>query len=251
LTPRSNRRRTFRWAAGQRILKITPGSQGKDRVSRLGPLFGVLFAVLYIARIFIPDTAETAAESLANYDGRVAILFGVVSTFSGIFAVLFVLSLRAALPRRDSVLTTAAVVFSIIASMVPVVVNLIALDARATLAGIYNNSTVTAVDKAAALVSEQVLEAEEEAFFALFIGAPLAIGLFSGSMWKSRVFPTWLTYVGLAFIAVDCVGLLLIAFGVVVPGLGFGYLGLLFLWVLASSVYLYRSGRKTATTDAR
>ena len=174
-----------------------------------------------------------------------------VSTFSGIFAVFFVLSLRAALPRRDSVLTAAAVVFSIIAIIVPVVVNLIALDARATLAGIYNNSTVTAVDKAAALVSEQVLEAEEEAFFALFIGAPLAIGLFSGSMWKSRVFPNWLTYVGLAFIAVDCVGLLLIAFGVVVPGLGFGYLGLLFLWVLASSVYLYRSDRKTATMDAR
>src|SRR5437899_1050317 len=114
-----------------------------------------------------------------------------------------------------------------------------------------NNWTVTAVDKAAALVSEQVLEAEEEAFFALFIGAPLAIGLFSGSMWKSRVFPNWVTYVGLAFIAVDCVGLLLIAFGVVVPGLGFGYLGLLVLWILASSVYLYRSDRKTATTDAR
>src|SRR6266487_4120801 len=67
------------------------------------------------------------SESLANYDGRAAILFGVVSTFSGIFAVLFVLSLRAALPRRDSVLTSAAVVFSIIASMVPVVVNLITL----------------------------------------------------------------------------------------------------------------------------
>src|SRR3989454_10594534 len=225
--------------------------QKKDQVSRLGALFGVLFAVSYIARFFIPDHAETAAESLANYDGRVAILFGVVSTFSGIFAVFFVLSLRAALPRRDSVLTTAAVVFSIIAIMVPVVVNLIALDARATLAGIYNNSTVSGVDRAAALVSEQVLEAEEEAFFALFVGAPLSIGLFSGSMWKSRGFPNWVTQLGPGFIAVYLVGLLLIAFGVVVPGLGFGYLGLLFLWVLASSVYLYRSGRKTATTDAR
>src|SRR3989475_6636710 len=249
LTPRSNRRRTFRWAAGQRILKTTSGSQGKDRVSRLGALFGVLFAVLYIARIFIPDTAETAAESLANYDGRVAILFGVVSTFSGIFAVLFVLSLRAALPRRDSVLTTAAVVFSIIASMVPVVVHLISLDARATLAGIYNNSAVTAVDKAAAPVSEQVLEAEEEAFFALFIGAPLAIGLFSGSMWKSRVFPNWVTYVGLAFITITGIALLLVAIGVVAPVLGFVYYGLFLLWILATSVYLWRSDRKTATSD--
>src|SRR5437879_1589879 len=249
LTPRSSRRRTFCLAARQGILKTTSGSQGKDRVSRLGALFGVLFAVLYIARIFIPDTAETAAESLANYDGRVAILFGVVSTFSGIFAVLFVLSLRAALPRRDSVLTTAAVVFSIIASMVPVVVNLIALDARATLAGIYNNSTVTAVDKAAALVSEQVLEAEEEAFFALFIGAPLAIGLFSGSMWKSKIFPNWLTYVGLAFITITGIALLLVAIGVVAPVLGFVYYVLFLLWILATSVYLWRSYRKTATSD--
>src|SRR5207245_5152261 len=88
------------------------------------------------------------------------------------------LSIRTVPCRKTSVLTTAAVVFSIIAIMVPVVVNLIALDARATLAGIYNNSTLTAVDKAAALVSEQVLEAEEEAFFALFVGAPLSIGLF-------------------------------------------------------------------------
>jgi len=95
---------------------------------------------------------------------------------------------------------------------------------------------VTAVDKAATLVSEQVLEAEGEAFFALFVGAPLSIGLFSGSMWKSKIFPNWLTYVGLAFITV---------------GLRFGYLGLLVLWVLASSVYLYRSDRKTATMDAR
>ena len=110
---------------------------------------------------------------------------------------------------------------------------------------------MTAVDKAATLVSEQVLEAEGEAFFALFVGAPLSIGLFSGSMWKSKIFPNWLTYVGLAFITVECAGLLLIAFGVVVPGLRFGYLGLLVLWVLASSVYLYRSDRKTATTDAR
>ena len=121
------------------MLKTATARQKKDQVSRLGALFGVLFAVSYIARFLIPGHAETAAESLANYDGRAAILFGVVSTFSGIFAVFFVLSLRAALPRRDSVLTAAAVVFSIIAIIVPVVVNLIALDARATLAGIYNN----------------------------------------------------------------------------------------------------------------
>ena len=126
-------------AAGQSMLKTATARQKKDQVSRLGALFGALFAVSYIARFLIPDHAETAAESLANYDGRAAILFGVVSTFSGIFAVFFVLSLRAALPRRVSVLTAAAVVFSIIAIIVPVVVNLIALDARATLAGIYNN----------------------------------------------------------------------------------------------------------------
>jgi len=90
-------------AAGQSILKTTPGRQKKDQVSRLGALFGVLFAVSYIARFFIPDHAETAAESLANYDGRVAILFGVVSTFSGIFAVFFVLSLRAALREPDCI----------------------------------------------------------------------------------------------------------------------------------------------------
>jgi len=121
------------------MLKTATARQKKDQVSRLGALFGVLFAVSYIARFLIPGHAETAAESLANYDGRAAILFGVVSTFSGIFAVFFVLSLRAALPRRVSVLTAAAVVFSIIAIIVPVVVNMIALDARATLAGIYNN----------------------------------------------------------------------------------------------------------------
>jgi len=208
-------------------------------------------SVLYITRFFLPISAENPAESLANYDGRLAIVFGLVSTFSGIFLILFVLSLRAALPKRDSVLTTAAVVFSIVASIVPVVVNLIVLDARATLAGIYNNSTVTGVDKAAALVSEQVLEAEEEAIFAVYVGAPLAIGLFSGSMWKSKVFPNWLTYVGLAFVTVTGVGLLLVAIGAVVPGLGFAYLGLFVLWILASSAYLYRSGRKTATTDPR
>src|SRR2546428_1674626 len=249
LTPRSSRRRTFCLAAGQSMLKTATARQKKDQVSRLGALFGVLFAVSYIARFLISDHAETAAESLADYDGRVAILFGVVSTFSGIFAVFFVLSLRAALPRRDSVLTTAAVVFSIIAVMVPVVVNLIALDARATLAGIYNNSTLTAVDKAAALVSEQVLEAEEEAFFALFVGAPLSIGLFSGSMWKSKIFPNWLTYVGLAFVTITGVALLLVAVGAVAPVLGFAYYGLFLLWILATSVYLWRSDRKTATSD--
>src|SRR5207245_6821251 len=143
-------------------------------------------SVLYITRFFLRTSAENPAESLANYDGRLAIVFGLVSTFSGIFLILFVLSLRAALPKRDSVLTTAAVVFSIVASIVPVVVNLIVLDARATLAGIYNNSTVTGVDKAAALVSEQVLEAEEEAIFAVYVGAPLASGRFSGSMCRSR-----------------------------------------------------------------
>jgi len=204
---------------------------------------------LYITRFFLPISAENPAESLANYDGRLAIVFGLVSTFSGIFLILFVLSLRAALPKRDSVLTTAAVVFSIIASIVPVVVNLIVLDARATLAGIYNNSTVTAVDKAAALVSEQVLEAEEEAVFALFVGAPLAIGLFSGSMWKSKIFPNWLTYVGLAFVTITGIALLLVAIGVVAPVLGFVYYGLFLLWILATSVYLWRSDRKTATSD--
>jgi len=208
-------------------------------------------SVLYIARFLLPISAENPAETLANYDGRLAIVFGLVSTFSGIFLILFVLSLRATLPKRDSVLTTAAVVFSIVASIVPVVVNLIVLDARATLAGIYNNSTVTGVDRAAALVSEQVLQAEEEAIFAVYVGAPLAIGLFSGSMWKSKVFPNWLTYVGLAFVTLTGVGLLLVAVGAVVPGLFFAYLGLFVLWILASSAYLYRSGRKTATTDPR
>ena len=227
------------------------GHEGRIRSSRLGALFGVMGSVLYITRFFLPVSAENPAESLANYDGRLAIVFGLVSTFSGIFLVLFVLSLRAALPKRDGVLTTAAVVFSIVSSIVPVVVNLIVLDARATLAGIYNNSTVTGVDKAAALVSEQVLQAEEEAIFAVYVGAPLAIGLFSGSMWKSKVFPNWLTYVGLAFVTLIGVGLLLTAVGVVVPGLGFAYLGLFVLWVLASSAYLYRSDRKTATTDPR
>jgi len=126
---------------------------------------------------------------------------------------------------------------------------LIVLDARATLAGIYNNSTVTAVDKAAALVSEQVLEAEEEAVFAIFVGAPLAIGLFSGSMWKSKIFPNWLTYVGLAFITITGVAILLVAVGVIAPVLGIAYYGLFLLWILATSVYLWRSDRKTATSD--
>ena len=227
------------------------GHEGRIRSSRLGALFGVMGSVLYTTRFFLPTSAENPAESLANYDGRLAVVFGLVSTFSGIFLISFALSLRTALPKRDSVLTTAAVVFSIIASIVPVVVNLIVLDARATLAGIYNNSTVTAVDKAAALVSEQVLEAEEEAVFALFVGAPLAIGLFSGSMWNSRVFPNWLTYVGLSFITITGVALLLVAVGVAVPVLGFAYYGLFLLWILASSGYLYRSDRKTATTDPR
>jgi len=237
-------------AAGYTILETTLGHEGRFRSSRLGALFGVMGSILYLTRFFLPNSAENPAESLANYDGRLAIVFGLVSTFSGIFLILFVLSLRAALPKRDSVLTIAAVVFSIVASIVPVVVNLIVLDARATLAGIYNNSTVTGVDKAAALVSEQVLEAEEEAIFAVYVGAPLAIGLFSGSMWKSKVFPNWLTYVGLAFVTLTGVGLLLVAVGAVVPGLGFAYLGLFVLWILASSAYLYRSDRKTATTDS-
>ncbi len=229
-------------------METTLGHEGRIRSSRLGALFGVMGSVLYITRFFLPTSAENPAESLANYDGRLAIVFGLVSTFSGIFLILFVLSLRTALPKRDSVMTTAAVVFSIIASIVPVVVNLIVLDARATLAGIYNNSTVTAIDKAAALVSEQVLEAEEEAIFALFVGAPLAIGLFSGSMWKSKIFPNWLTYVGLAFVTIIGVALLLIAVGVVAPVLGFAYYGLFLLWILATSVYLWRSDRKTATS---
>ena len=51
--------------------------------------------------------------------------------------------------------------------------------------------------------------------------------------------------------ALTGVGLLLVAVGAVVPGLGFAYLGLFVLWILASSAYLYRSDRKTATTDPR
>jgi len=97
--------------AGYTILETTLGHEGRVRSSRLGALFGVMGSVLYITRFFLPISAENPAESLANYDGRLAIVFGLVSTFSGIFLILFVLSLRAALPKRDSVLTTAAVVF--------------------------------------------------------------------------------------------------------------------------------------------
>src|SRR3989475_6230374 len=110
-------------------------------------------------------------------------------------------------------------------------------------------TTATAVDKAAAVVSERAVEAGEEALFSVFIGTPIAIGLFSGSMWKSKVFPQWLTYEGFAFSVGTGGALLFVAAGVVPPGLGFAFLGLLFLWVLASSAYLWRSDRNTATTE--
>src|SRR5437764_9798290 len=112
------------------MLETRFGHEGRIRSARLGALFGVMGSVLYITRFFLPTSGENPAESLAKYDGRLAIIFGLVSTFSGIFLILFVLSLRAALPKRDGVLTTAAVVFSIVASIVPVAVNLIVLDAR-------------------------------------------------------------------------------------------------------------------------
>src|SRR2546426_845642 len=225
------------------------GRQRREWSSRLGALFGVLFVFLYIARYLLPIEAETPADSLATYDNRLAIIFGVVSTLGGIFAILFVLSLRAAIPRRVSVLTTAAVVFAIVSAIVPVVVNLAALQATASLAEVYNSSTATAVDKAAAVVSERAVEAGEEALFSVFIGTPIAIGLFSGSMLKSKVFPQWLTYEGFAFSVGTGVALLFVAAGVVPPGLGFAFLGLLFLWGLASSAYLWRSDRNTATTE--
>src|SRR5207245_3403302 len=106
-------------------------------------------------------------------------------------------------------------------------------------------------DDTASLVLQEVVEAAEGVIFAVYVGAPLAIGLFSESMWKSKVFPNRLTYVGLAFVTVTGVGLPLVAIGAVVPGLGFAYLGLFVLWILASSAYLYRSDRKTATRDPR
>src|SRR3989442_14666686 len=120
------------------------GRQRRGWSSRLGALFGGLFVFLYIARYLLPIEAETPADSLATYDNRLAIIFGVGSTLGGIFAILFVLSLRAAIPRRASVPATASGPFSISSSNIPLLGKLSALHASGQSIAGFHTSSATA-----------------------------------------------------------------------------------------------------------
>ncbi len=226
-----------------------------ERDRKLGGVFGIITGILLVVMFSVPGNATTgsAQAQLNSFDNNRALLTYVLNALVAIFGSLFIVFLRTALWSKNPTLVTAAAFFPLAAILLLTASTFYTTSAMSVLSGIYKSTTSSAADRAAAVVSAQVLQSFGVGTLGLIVALPAGIVLFSIAIQRSGVIPNWVGDVGFASAIVLWVGVGLGAYGALSSGVNFAfflvYLILFLVWIFGSSAFMWRSARKIAVAE--
>ncbi len=199
-----------------------------ERLSRLAPLTGVIFAALSAISIAItpnsPNSHASGQTVIAFYQAhhRIERISTIVSVFALAFLMFFAASLRSHLRRTQAVEGLAALVLPAAAL----------LTVGLTTSAGFAYALADAPGHLATATAQTLNLLDEDVFFAMVAGVGL-FGIASGlAILRAASLPRWLGWVAIA------IGL--VAF---TPAFGIALLALS-LWVLAASVLIYTRTRQ-------
>lgn len=236
---------------------ISPAAAGPremERDRRIGGIFGIVFGASLLTVPFASySSGTTAAENLSTFDLNRAIFAFVMNGITVLFAFLYAIYLRTALWPRGPTLVTAATAFFLMGILIISGSTLYQASAMATLSSVYNATTSSTADRAAAVVAAQVVQNNGVAFLGFALGIPLGIALFGLAMRNSRIIPNGIGYVGIALGIFVLVGVPLVVLVGFASAAGFvlflGFLTLVWIWTFGSAAFLWRSARKVPTGE--
>ncbi len=231
------------------------GERQTERDRRAAGFFGIITGI-FVLLIFLipgPTTGTTAQEQLNSFSWNVAVAGYILNGVVLIFSALFIIYLRAAFLPKSPTLSTAAAFFFLAGVLILAASTFYTNSAMATLSSIYKSSTATAADKAAAVVSAQIVQNNGVGALGFGIGLPIGVVLFSIVFQNSRIVPNWLGDVGFAFAILLPVAFVIFSFASAASAVSFviflAFIVLLLLWIFGTGAFLLRSARKVAVGE--
>ena len=205
-----------------------------------GAITGILFIAAFVAAVQLPFAPSQAETTLANFNAlRVSFLIGnILIGLAAVFAIPFYVSLRNALRSSEFVVAAAAATFAVVGIVILATLFIAQTIALQVLADAYASGGVKAT---ITVVVAQTVIGVGGVFLFGFLLLSVGIGLYGYLAIKSRVFPSWLGYLGIVTAVLSVVSFSPLG----TTGVGFEVFlvsfALLLIWIFASSVLLWRS----------